>query len=270
LHNLRGELQMAQQMLMTAEAELSQRQAAINAFRLHCRLKLDQLVDQYQELGAKKQSVWTRWQLLQQTEELGIPFDENNPFWQGQTADPPPPDTHDQPLLPTDTPRDKAAEKRLYRELARKFHPDLAETAVERAYRTSMMSAVNNAYAGDNIEALYDLAGELDPDELAELAQIEHLEIRKTRRQILHIQQRQRRAQRRLQALMQENTARLWQKAQELDNGSDDWWNLVRREIEQAIHRRQKEIAKLKNQIEGVQSPTNQNDGQDEQVRLIF
>jgi hypothetical protein len=86
----------------------------------------------------------------------------------------------------------------------------------------------------------------------------------------LHIQQRQRRAQRRLQALMQENTARLWQKAQELDNGSDDWWNLVRREIEQAIHRRQKEIAKLKNQIEGVQSPTNQNDGQDEQVRLIF
>jgi hypothetical protein len=257
-------------MLMTAEAELSQRQAAINAFRMHCRLKLDQLVDQYQELGAEKQSVWTRWQLLQQAEELGIPFDENDPFWQGKTADPPPPDTHDQPLLPTATPRDKAAEKRLYRELARKFHPDLAETAVERAYRTSMMSAVNNAYASDNVEALYDLAGELDPDEIAELAQIEHLEIRKTRRQILHIQQRQRRAQRRLQALMQENTARLWQKAQELDNGSDDWWNLVRREIEQAIHRRQKEIAKLKNQIEGVQSPTNQNDGQDEQVRLIF
>jgi hypothetical protein len=82
-----------------------------------------------------------------------------------------------------------------------------------------MMSAVNNAYASDNVEALYDLAGELDPDEIAELAQIEHLEIRKTRRQILHIQQRQRRAQRRLQALMQENTARLWQKAQELDNG---------------------------------------------------
>jgi hypothetical protein len=249
LYNLRADLQMAQQVLMTAEAELSQRQAAINAFRMHCRLKLDKLVDQYQELGVEKQSVWTRLQLLQQAEELGIPYEENDPFWQGQTTDPPPPSTHDEPLLPTNTPRDKAAEKRLYRELARKFHPDLADTAVERAYRTSMMAAINNAYANDNIEALYDLAGELDPDEIAELAQIEHLEIRRLRRQILQIQQRQRRAQRRLQALMQENTARLWQKARELDDGSEDWWNLVRREIEQAISRRQQAVAELKHQM---------------------
>ena len=230
-------------------------QAAVNAFRMHCRLKLDRLIDQYQELGAEKQAVWTRLQLLQQAEELGIPFDENDPFWQGQTADPPPPDAHDQPLFPTDTPRDKVAEKRLYRELARKFHPDLADTAVERAYRTSMMAAINNAYSSDNVEALYDLAGELDPEEMAELAQIEHLEIRKLRRHILQIQQRQRRAQRRLQALMQENTARLWQKAQELDDGSEDWWNLVRREIEQAISQRQQEIAAFKNQMTADLTP---------------
>lgn len=249
LYALRGELQMAQQALITAEAELSQRQAAINAFRMHCRLKLDQLIDQYQELGAEKQTVWTSLQLQRQAEELGIPFDEKDPFWQGQTADPPPPDSHAEPLLPTDTPRDKTAEKRLYRELARKFHPDLADTAVERAYRTSMMATVNNAYASDNIEALYDLAGELDPEEMAELAHIEHLEIRKIRRQILHIQQRQRRAQRRLQSLMQENTARLWQKAQELHNGSEDWWHLVRRELEQAMRQREAEIAALKRQI---------------------
>ncbi|MCB8943655.1 MAG: hypothetical protein H6658_07860 [Ardenticatenaceae bacterium] len=252
LYTLRGALQIAQQALMTAEAELSQRQAAINAFRMHCRLKLDQLVDLYQELGAQKQSVWTQLQLRQQAEEMGIPFDENDPFWQGQSTEPPPPETYEEPLLPTATARDKTAEKRLYRELARKFHPDLAETAVEKAYRTSMMAAINNAYAGDNIEALYDLAGELDPDEMAELAQIEHLEIRKLRRQILQIQQRQRRAQRRLDSLMQENTARLWQKAQELDNGSEDWWHLVRREIEQAIEQRQEEIASLHSQLQNL------------------
>jgi hypothetical protein len=106
LHALRADLQMVQQALLAAEAELSQRQAAINAFRMHCRLKLDRLVDAYQELGAEKQSLWTRLQLLQQAEELGIPFDEEDPFWQGQTADPPPPDSHDEPLLPTNTPRD--------------------------------------------------------------------------------------------------------------------------------------------------------------------
>ena len=257
LYALRSELQMAQQLLILAEAELSQRQAAINAFRMHCRLKLDQLVDHYQELGEEKQSVWTRLQLLRQAEELGIPYDENDPFWQGQTPNPPPPATHAEPLLPTNTPRDKVAEKRLYRELARKFHPDLANTAVERAYRTSMMATINNAYASDNIEALYDLAGKLDPDEMAELAQIDHMEIRQLRRQILQIQQRQRRAQRRLQALMQENTARLWQKAQELNDGSEDWWNLVQREIEQAISQRQQEVAELKYQMATNFSPQN-------------
>ena len=43
-------------------------------------------------------------------------------------------DTEEELLLPTDTPRDKAAEKRLYRKLVRKFHPDLGVTAVEIAY----------------------------------------------------------------------------------------------------------------------------------------
>ena len=250
LYALRGELQMAQQALIAAEAELSQQQAAINAFRMHCRLKLHLLVDEYQALGAEKQSVWTQLQLRQQAEDLGVPFDVATPFWQAQTSESSPPDMHEEPLLPTETARDKVAEKRLYRELARKFHPDLAQTAVDQAYRTSMMAAVNNAYASDNIEALYDLAGELDPDEMAELAQIEHLEIRKTRRQILLIQQRARRAQRRLQALMQESTARLWQRALELDDGSEDWWNSVRRELEQAIQQRQQAIVAFKKQME--------------------
>jgi hypothetical protein len=257
LYVLRGELQMAQQALLIAESELGQRQAAINAFRMHCRLKLDRLVDEYQELGAVKQSLWMQLQLRQQAEELGIPYDAEDPFWQGQTADPPPPDNHGEPLLPTETPRDTAAEKQLYRELARKFHPDLADTAVERAYRTTMMAAINNAYSSDNIETLYDLAGQLDPDEMAALAQIEHIESRQLRQKILHIQQRTRRAQRRLESLMRENTSRLWQKAQELDDGSEDWWNLVRRDIEQAIARRKEDNDALLAQIEQVTQQVN-------------
>jgi hypothetical protein len=68
----------------------------------------------------------------------------------------------------------------------------------------------------------------------------------------LHIQQRTRRARRRLESLMRENTARLWQKAQELDDGSEDWWNLVRRDIEQAITRRKRDNDALLAQIEQV------------------
>ncbi|MCA9960068.1 MAG: hypothetical protein KC443_13595, partial [Anaerolineales bacterium] len=243
------ELARARQQLMEAEAELAQEQAAINAFRMHCRLHLDALVDELLALQLEKQACLTRLELLRQAHDLGVPLDDD--FWETvemaarETAVPDPDDL----ILPTDTPRDKAAEKRIYRELARKFHPDLANTAVEQAYRTMMMTAVNAAYTAGDVQALYDLAGELDPGELAELTGITNITLRKLREQILNARRRRRRAQQRLQALRGENTARLYYKAQALDEGSEDWWTLVRRELEEAIARRRQDVATLQAQL---------------------
>ena len=249
---IRAELEQVKQELRQAEAELGAEQAAVNAFRMHCRLKLDDLVDELQALATQKQSLLTRLELLRQAQDLGAGLDEEEPFW--QTAVPPDPnfpdDEADDLLLPTDTPRDKAAEKRLYRELARRFHPDLAETAVEAAYRTSMMTAVNAAYEKQDIQSLYDLAGELDPSELAELQSIETLEIRRLREQIMKVRRLRRRAIQRLAALRQENTDRLWHKAQELEKEGDNWWDSVRRELETAVARRRQTVAGLAAQVE--------------------
>jgi uncharacterized coiled-coil DUF342 family protein len=239
---LRAELEEAQQAWRQAEAELGAEQAAVNAFRMHCRLKLDELVDQLQTLATEKQSLLTRLELLRQTADA-LP-DDDDAFW--QTAVPPTDSEADiTDLLPTDTPRDKAAEKRLYRELARRFHPDLAETAVEQAYRTSIMAAVNAAYERDDLQALYDLAGELDPQELAELHSIESIEVRRLREQIMKVRRLRRRAIQRLETLRQENTAKLWRKAQELEEDGDNWWDSVRRELATAVARRQKVVDQL-------------------------
>jgi hypothetical protein len=232
---LEAELVETQRALLEAEAILAQEQAAINAFRMHCRLKLDRWVERLLALQTERQSLLTRLQLLRQADAFGIPFDESDPFWHGefQEADGQPVD-EEELILPTDVPHDKAAEKRLFRQLARRFHPDLAMTAVEIAYRTDMMSAVNTAYSGGDVRALYDLAGEMDPLESAELTLITSVESRELRRQIVRLKQRRRRAQRRLAALRQENTARLWLKAQHLDKKDSHWWEIVRREIERA------------------------------------
>lgn len=247
---LRAELEEAQRAWRQAEAELGAEQAAVNAFRMHCRLKLDDLVDELEALATQKQSLLTRLELLRQVaiEEEGADF------WE-ETAVPPPdpdPETDLDDLLPTPTPRDKAAEKRLYRELARRFHPDLAETAVEQAYRTSIMAAVNAAYEQQDIQALYDLAGELDPAELAELQGIESLEIRRLREQIMKVGRLRRKAVQRLKSLRQENTARLWRKAQELDPDGENWWDSVRRELETAVFQRQHTITRLAAQVDAL------------------
>lgn len=245
--NLRAELQRARQGLMDAEADLAREQAAVNAFRMHCRLKLDLLIDNLLALQAEKEACLTQWELRQQAQELGVPLDDD--FWETTAQETATPQPEEALLLPTDTPRDKAAEKRLYRELARRFHPDLAETAVEQAYRTTIMAAVNAAYTNGDAQALYDLAGELDPAEIAELQAIETIQLRRLREQILHARRRQRRAQQRLRVLQEENTARLYYKAQALDEGSVNWWSLVQREIEVAILRRREEVAALKERL---------------------
>lgn len=247
IHNLRAELQHARQALMDAEAELGREQAAINAFRMHCRLKLDALIDELLALQAKKEACLTRWQLRRQVDEADVA--EGDDFWQTAVPHSDDPQPEEELLLPTDTPRDKAAEKRLYRELARRFHPDLAETAVEQAYRTTIMAAVNAAYVSGNTQALYDLADELDPGELAQLHAMDAINLRKLREQILHARRRARRAQHRLRVLRQENTAHLYYKAQVLDEGSSDWWSLVQGELEAAIARRQQEVAALEERL---------------------
>jgi hypothetical protein len=138
----------------------------------------------------------------------------------------------------------------LYRELARRFHPDLARTAVEQSYRTAMMSAVNTAYARKDLEALYDLAGELEPGEIAELAGIESVEIRRLREGIMKARHQRRKARQQLNLLRHENTARLWRRAQTIEGQGQDWWSLVQSELKQVVAHLAMEVDGLRVQLE--------------------
>lgn len=244
LRQLQHDLAEARHQLATAEADLASEQAAINRFRMHCRLKIGAWVDQVVELRAEKQNLVTRLQLAQ---DLGLAWDDADLF----SADSAP-TINDELLLPTDTPHDKAAEKRLYRELARRFHPDLTATSVERAYSTTLMAAVNTAYANHDLDALRDLAGELDPAVAANLTQGETQAVRHTRRQLLNCQRRQRKVARQLTALRQENTARLWRKARQLEAEGGVWWEAVRQELIQESNRLQTELAELRQRVEAL------------------
>ncbi len=52
--------------------------------------------------------------------------------------------------------------KRLYRKLARKYHPDLAKDADDAKQRTEMMAMVNDAYARQDLETLISLQDDSD------------------------------------------------------------------------------------------------------------
>ena len=68
-------------------------------------------------------------------------------------------------------------------------------------------------------EALYDLAGELNPEEMARLAKIETPVIRRLRRQILKCKQRQRRVSRQLTLLLEEKYSPFMAKSPNIRTG---------------------------------------------------
>ncbi len=247
---LNKELRRARQEQLDAEAELAQEQAAVNLFRMHCRLKLDDLVDSLLDLRSEKQAYLTRMELLRQgvgadwSEEDEILGDNGDEL--EQEAD------EEEPLLPTPVAHDRAAEKRLYREMARRFHPDLARTALELSYRTEMMAAVNTAYERNDLEALYDLAGELEPGEVAELAGIESIEIRRLREGVMKARHQRRKARQQLIQMRRENTARLWRRAQTIEGEGQDWWSLVQGELALAVDKLTLEVAELRIQLAGM------------------
>ena len=244
---IEADLDTARQQLLDAEAKLAQEQAAVNAFRMQCRLKLGDLIEETLSLRAERESCLTILKLHQQELEM----ENADPF--APEGDPPPTETghFDEIVLPElATPQqEKEAAKRLYRELARRFHPDLAAGAAERAYMTAIMASINIAYERQDVVALHNLAGEIDPTAVAELATIDNLQIRKLREQLLKIQRRQRKVQQQYRALRQDNVAKLWRKAQQLEAEGKSWWEAVKQDLQNIIAQTRSELAQLQTQL---------------------
>ena len=244
---LRTSLDEARRALREADAQLAEEQAAVNRFRMQCRLKIGDQLDRALALTTEREALLTELALLRQDEAL----DEilGDAAEEDLLADLPAEDAALLQSLPRASSRDLAAEKRLFRQLARRFHPDLAAQGVERAYATAIMSAVNTAYAAGDLGTLRDLAGELAPEEVAELARIDARALRKLREQVLQCQRRRRHALLRLQQLRQENAARLWRRAQVLEADGVAWWEEVREELAAVTERLTTDIEQLRRSL---------------------
>lgn len=160
--------------LVTAEAELSERLAIISAFEFQVRSRLEPLTRRMEkldeEIGSLRrqlrhlQDVWLfadefsagelfdRWR---STEDAGAAASGDYRYREAPASPPPESLSADQ----------STALKQLYRQLARRFHPDFGLNAEDRAYRTSIMMAVNAAYAIGDLEKLQKLAQEPDPQQ---------------------------------------------------------------------------------------------------------
>lgn len=135
--------------------------------------------------------------------------------------------------------------KRLYRALVRRYHPDLAESAQDRAARTEMMIHINAAYAARDLEALRALSGEKESDEVPAESIL--------RVQLRELQAAFRRANQRLEELKQTHYALLnnqlmnmLRDAEQMRRGGRDLIDELASELEQEYWRGLEQLDRLR------------------------
>ena len=157
---LRAALAQAQDELIEAEAVLADHLAEINAFEFEFEARVGYLMDILEALEKEIERYNERVRIARNKEIFGHAYisveDQYRRTWQAppSSAPTPPP----QPLSPAS----EVEIKKLYRQLARRFHPDLATNETERTHRTKKMQAINDAYAARSLTELVVLAEGMD------------------------------------------------------------------------------------------------------------
>lgn len=184
--------------LTEAETELNNQLEDVQAFEFRFEAHVGQLLDQLATLESEVNSYLQRIKLMRHEQAFADqeasfqPVEEQ--FKQAWTHTP---ETAESKPRPTPPPATQAQLKKMYRQLARQFHPDLAVNKADRQYRTDKMAAINDAYQAQSMVELMALAEELEahqsrmqaaqpPDQ--EMAQALQEEIERCRRRLRAIE----------------------------------------------------------------------------------
>ena len=173
LAHLRQQIEAAEDELVNREAELVDLRVELSAFRLEYDTRVGRKVAELEEVEVEIKRCQQRIRQYRQwgpggppqtrTGAAYVPVEEQyRRTWQQPEEPPSPP-----PAEPVDA-ATEAQIKKLYRQLCRRFHPDLTQDAAERAWRTEMMTAVNAAYAARSLVELQALAEKPDRSPSAE------------------------------------------------------------------------------------------------------
>lgn len=125
--------------------------------------------------------------------------------------------------------------KAMYRNLARRFHPDLVQNEEARQARTSLMSQINEAYQKGDIEKLHQFLDHHDIMEPNE-EKVGDVLVRLIRRidQLQHLISQ---AQQRLQKELQTDLVQLYQQCRKVEAQRGDAFDLLRKAVLEQIQK---------------------------------
>ncbi len=202
-----SQLRQAREELAAAEAELAALQSELEEFEKQVESLLGPLLDQLSTLDAEVKLLTSRLIDLRESRLFGDRRASYSGPYFAHLPDSTVAEAEKKSTRPTESeatsiaiPRlsDPQEElKKLYRKLARRYHPDLARDESERIQNTEQMTAINQAYATGDLGSLRLLAGIYVPDAIPDYlhptqhnTELERLKIRlrQVHEQIKHLE----------------------------------------------------------------------------------
>lgn len=242
--------------VIEAEVSLTEEMTNLNAFEFKLRAGVRHLMDRLDELAAhiddlKKQlrhhydfgnGQPDEWSYQYVEEAYNEPRLNHNDYrFHSSMPEPPAAQLNE---------NETAELKRLYRQLARRFHPDMGKGAADRDYRTQMMMAINAAYAAGDLERLRELA--LEPD-LIDLDAVEDDAgqiVNFLLRELARLQRRLTEITDELALVRAKKNYRLMQQARRAEEKGQDWLAETKAQLQEKIARKLVERDVLRQELE--------------------
>lgn len=149
--------------LTAAEAELAQQQEELQAFQTQYDANINPLMRQVAFVEAQVEDYLEQIRTLRDQHFLGHGYRSADAQYRAKWRHDPLKEKQERVERPSaDKAPPEAQIKKLYRKLARQYHPDLAQSDAERAIRTEKMAAINDAYAAGSLVELIAAANDLE------------------------------------------------------------------------------------------------------------
>lgn len=250
--------------LITAETQLADRLAIINRFEFDLRARVGNLtheletieaeIEDYRTLIRRRREEWLErngydsivgewgdlWEVVDEEEgaEAADEYRYRDPA---------------QRTAPKEVTVDEAAAlKKLYRQLARRFHPDLCDNEADRLHRTALMIAINAAYAAADLTRLEQLA--LEPDSITGTFHYDSLQQQAAAliKEINRLQKRLDEIREELRHLQQHRSSRLMRRVEKAAAEGRDLIADIAHDLREKITQALIEREVLKNELETI------------------
>ena len=240
IETLRASLELLQNELIEAEAQLAERMAAINAFEFELRSKLEPFTRQLEALEAKIKEEFSRLE-REWHERAGeeYPWQAEGSATSGEyryhaeSAEGKP-----QVLDEAET----AEIKRLYRQLARRFHPDMALDDADREYRTQLMMTINAAYTIGDLDKLRELGSSPDLARHMDNALTDQQLAEALAREIGRVEHRLQEVNDELAQLAHHRSAKLMRRQQKVEAAGRNFYAEMIRELREQIFQKEMDL----------------------------